>query len=181
VTAKLVRDCGGPDVESFGDPGAILSRIIPLTRPKRTNGRTAFVRHFSHNPLPIALPEGFDELSVLMSAPDAIADFVGALVAYDRVVTSAMHVFIVCQSYGIPCSLVTFEGGEAAVYGMGLKYGDYALGVGLAEVNPVVVPLDLRNFSFANIERDDRVSESKKDEIEAAVRAGLDALEATRR
>jgi hypothetical protein len=181
VTAKLVRDCGGPDVESFGDPGAILSRVIPLTRPKRTNGRTAFVRHFSHNPLPIALPEGFDELSVLMSAPDAIENFVGVLVEYDRVVTSAMHVFIVCQSYGIPCSLVTFEGGEAAVYGMGLKYGDYALGVGLAEVNPVVVPLDLRRLSFANIERDDRVSESKKDEIESAVRAGLDALEAARR
>lgn len=181
VTAQLVRDCGGPAVESFGDPGAILSRVIPLARPKRTNGRTAFVRHFSHNPLPIALPDGFDELSVLMSAPDDIAAFVGALIGYDRVVTSAMHVFIVCQSYGIPCSLVTFEGGEGSVYGSGLKYGDYTRGVGLDEVNPVVVPLDLRRFSFAAIERDDRVGDAKKDEIEDALRASLVALEDARR
>jgi hypothetical protein len=180
ITAKLVKDCGGPDVDSFGDPGAIMSRIVPLTRAKKTNGKTAFVRHFTHNSLPMRLPDHFEELSVLMSAPDKIADFLGKLVQYDRVVTSAMHVFIVCQSYGIPCSLVTFEGFEDAVHGTGLKYGDYAMGVGLETISPVAVPLDLRKFSFANIERDDVVSEAKKDEIEAAIARSLRALESHR-
>ena len=102
------------------------------------------------------------------------------LIQYDRVVTSAMHVFIVCQSYGIPCSLVTFEGFEDNVHGTGLKYGDYAMGVGLETISPSVVPLDLQKFSFASIERDDAVSEAKKDEIVDAIRRGLAALESRR-
>jgi hypothetical protein len=126
------------------------------------------------------LPENYDELSVLLSSPDKIAEFLGTLIKYDRVVTSAMHVFIVCQSYGIPCSLVTFEGFEDAVHGTGLKYGDYAMGVGLDPVSPVAVPLDLREFSFANIERDDVVGEAKKDEIIDAIKRGLAALESRR-
>ena len=175
ITAKLVKECGGPDVESFGDPGAVMSRIIPLARPKKTNGKTAFVRHFTHSGLMMRLPDNFEELSVLMSAPSTIAEFLGKLIAFDRVVTSAMHVFIVCQSYGIPCSLVTFEGSEDAVHGTGLKYGDYALGVGLETISPVSVPVDLRKFSFASIERDDTVSEAKKDEIIDAIKRGLAA------
>jgi hypothetical protein len=175
ITAKLVKECGGPDVESFGDPGAVMSRIIPLARPKKTNGKTAFVRHFTHSALTMRLPDNFEELSVLMSAPDKIAEFLGRLIEFDRVVTSAMHVFIVCQSYGIPCSLVTFEGFEDAVHGTGLKYGDYAMGVGLETISPVSVPVDLRKFSFANIERDDTVSEAKKDEIIDAIKRGLAA------
>ena len=175
ITAKLVKECGGPDVESFGDPGAVMSRIIPLVRPKKTNGKTAFVRHYTHNSLPMRLPDNFEELSVLMSSPEKIAEFLGTLIGYDRVVTSAMHVFIACQSYAIPCSLVTFEGFEDAVHGTGLKYGDYAMGVGLETISPATVPLDLRTFSFANIERDDFVSEAKKDEIIDAIKRGLAA------
>ena len=179
LTAKHVKACGGPDVESFGDPGAIMSRIYPMTRGA-TNGKTAFVRHFTHAQIPMRLPDHFEELSVLMSAPAQIADFIGTLIQYDRVVTSAMHVFIVCQSYGIPCSLVTFEGFEDNVHGTGLKYGDYAMGVGLETISPAVVPLDLLKFSFSSIERDDAVSEAKKDEIVDAIRRGLSALESRR-
>jgi hypothetical protein len=49
------------------------------------------------------------------------------------------------------------------------------LGVGLETISPVAVPLDLREFSFANIERDDVVSEAKKDEIIDAIKRGLEA------
>ena len=176
VTAKLVQDCGGPIVDSFGDPGAILSRVVPLTRGT-TNGRVAFVRHVQHARLPVAVPDDFDELSIFMSNPDAIRGFLGQLVEYDRVVTSAMHVFIACQSYGIPCSLVTFEGFEDKVHGTGIKYGDYAQGVGLESISPVTVPLDLVGFSFAAIERDDHIGEAKKDEIEDAIRRAVASLD----
>jgi hypothetical protein len=44
----------------------------------------------------------------------------------------------------------------------------------------VVVPLDLSSFSFANIERDDVVSEAKKDEIVDAIRRGIAIVESRR-
>lgn len=179
ITAQLVRDCGGPVVDSFGDPAVVLSRILPADRSV-TNGRTAFVRHFRHSKLPVLLPEGFDEFSAYMSDPAAITAFVAELNRYDRVVTSAMHVYITCQSYGIPVSLVTFAGFESMVHGTGIKYSDYSLGAGLDPVSPHVVPLDLREYSFASIERDDRVSEAKKNEVEEALRAAVTMLVAPR-
>lgn len=164
ITARVLKESGGPSVENFGDPGLALSRIIPVTRGE-TNGRIAFIRHFSHTSIPMQLPEHMDELSVLMSKPDTIADFVATLAKYDRVLTSAMHVMITCQSYGIPCGLVTFEGFEENVHGSGIKYEDYALGAGVEVMNPQVVGLDLSRQNLDNLIRDIRVGEAKKDEV----------------
>jgi len=173
ITAGVLKKSGGPDVELFGDPGIIMSRVIPVQR-KTTNGRTAFVRHFSHKQIPMVLNDNMDELDVLMSHPDAITRFVQRLNEYDNVVTSAMHVFITCQSYGIPCALVTFNGFEENVHGNGIKYADYALGAGLERVDPVAVGLNLTKVDFDNIMRADRVSEAKKDEVELAIKLGLE-------
>lgn len=82
-----------------------------------------------------------------------------------------------CQSYGIPCSLITFKGLEHTVHGTGIKYSDYALGVGLAELEPIPVDLDLTEVSFQNIRREDAISETKKDEIEAAILEGIDLFQ----
>ncbi len=164
LTAAVLRRSGGPEVTAFGDPGLVLSRIIPVER-KKTNGRTAFVRHFSHVSASVLLPSNFDELSVLMSRQEDIEKFVRKLSEYESVVTSAMHVMITCQSYGIPCALVTFEGYEENVHGSGMKYEDYALGAGVEVMNPTVVPLDLRKFDISKLIKDIRVSEEKKDEV----------------
>lgn len=175
VTADLLRRQGGPAVESFGDPGVLLSRVLPVTRGA-TNGRTALVRHFTHATLPLTLPEDWDELSVLMSHPDEIRDFVTTLAGYDAVVTSAMHVMIACHSYGIPCALIGFRGFEDAVHGTGLKYRDYALGAGLAGAwEPVAVDLDLRRTRWDDLIRPEQISADKLDEVEAAVAAGIAA------
>jgi len=173
VTAGLLRRQGGPMVESFGDPGALVSRIIPVER-ELTNGRIALVRHFTHASLPVTLPDNFDELSVLVSHPDDIRSFVTTLARYDAVVTSAMHVMIACHSYGIPCALIGFHGFEDAVHGTGIKYRDYSEGVGLTEVwEPVPVDLNLRRTSWDDLIRSARVSADKLDEIEAAVAGGV--------
>jgi hypothetical protein len=42
------------------------------------------------------------------------------------------------------------------------------------------VPLDLTAFSFASIERDDVVSEAKKDEIVDAIRRSITLVESRR-
>lgn len=172
LTAKVLRASGGAAIAEFGDPGVALSEIIAVQRGE-TNGKTALVRHFSHSAIPIQLPAHVDEISVLMSRPKDIAEFVKTLAEYDRVITSAMHVMIACQSYGIPCGLITFEGFEENVHGSGIKYADYAMGAGVEVVNPVAVALDLREQNIDNLIHDIRVSHEKKLEVLGHIRTAL--------
>lgn len=171
VTARVVRESGGPNVESFGDPGVLISRIFPVARSN--NSRVALVRHFTHKAIPLTLHPNMDELDVLISHPDDIKALVEQLNTYERVVTSAMHIFITCQSYGIPCALITFEGFEDSVHGNGIKYGDYAQGVGLDSINPVAVGLNLGRVDFDNITTDHKISDQKLDEVAMAIKTGL--------
>ena len=90
ITAKVVRQSGGPEVDSFGDPGILISRIYPMARSN--NGKVALVRHFTHKSIPITIPEGMEELDVLISHPDAIRELVQNLNSYESVVTSAIHI-----------------------------------------------------------------------------------------
>ncbi len=177
LTAAALRRSGGPRVEAFGDPGVLLSRIIPIERG-RTNGRLALVRHHSHRDLPVTLPDHVDELSVLMSRREDIEAFLRTLAGYDAVITSAMHVMTACQSYGIPCGLVTFEGFEDRVHGTGLKYEDYALGAGVEVMMPVPVGLDLGSRDLDRLIGDIRVSEATKDEVEAHLRVAVARVQA---
>lgn len=173
ITASLLAQSGGPTVESFGDPGVLLSRILPMERGE-TNGRLALVRHYTHAKAPLLLPEDIDELDVLMSHPDAIRTFVENLHEYDGVITSAMHVMIVCHSYGIPCTLINFEGFEYEVHGTGIKYKDYSLGAGLESVHePTTVRVDLRREDLRGRLSEVRISEGKLDEVENAVREAV--------
>jgi hypothetical protein len=172
ITARVVRESGGPVVGAFGDPGLLMDRLVPVERGA-TNGRIAFVRHFSHKNIPMQLPDNVDEYPVLMGRSADIAAFCATLNEYDAVVTSAMHVMIVCQSYGIPCGLVTFEGFESNVHGLGIKYEDYALGADVEVMNPHAVPLDLRRQDLHNIIRDISVGEAKKDEVESHLKAAV--------
>lgn len=172
LTAELLKQSGGPTVTSFGDPGVLLSDVYQLSRGA-TNGRVAFVRHFSHSSIPMQLPENFDEISVMRSRPQDIESFVKALLEYDQVVTSAMHVMITCQSYGIPCALVSFEGAEENVHGTGIKYEDYALGAGVEVMNPTVVPVDLRSFDYQPLVKTIQVSDAKRAEVREATHEAL--------
>jgi hypothetical protein len=175
VTARVVKESGGPTVDSFGDPGVLISRIFPVERAK-TNGRVALVRHFTHKPIPLAIDPNMDELDIFMSHPDDIKTLVEALNKYDRVVTSAMHIFITCQSYGIPCALITFVGFEDSVHGNGIKYGDYAQGAGLDSISPIAVSLDFQKVDFESLTTSHKISDSKLDEVEAAIIKGLSYL-----
>ena len=171
-TAKLLIESGGPEVTSFGDPGVVLSRILPFTRGE-TNGRIALVRHYTHVQAPVRLPENFDELSVQISHPDDVIAFIEKLNEYESVVTSAMHVMITCQSYGIPCALIVFKGFEEYVHGTGIKYSDYALGAGLPVMDPIAINPKLDMAEIEPITFTYKVSESKIDEVEVAIRESL--------
>lgn len=171
-TADLLVKSGGPKVESFGDPGVVLAKILPLAR-STTNGRVALVRHHTHLQAPVILPNNFDELSVLLSHPDDIVSFIKKLNDYDSVVTSAMHVLITCQSYGIPCALVVFKGFEEYVHGDGIKYIDYALGANVKAISPTPINPKLDWSEISPLIETITVSDSKIAEVEAAIREGL--------
>jgi len=171
-TADLLVKSGGPKIESFGDPGIVLSKILPLTRGK-TNGKVALVRHHTHLQAPVILPSNFDELSVLLSHPDDIVSFIKKLNEYDSVVTSAMHVLITCHSYGIPCALVVFKGFEEYVHGDGIKYLDYALGAGVKAISPTPINPKLDWKEIKPLLETIQVSGSKIAEVEAAIKEGL--------
>lgn len=171
-TADLLVQSGGPKIENFGDPGVVLSKILPLTRGK-TNGKVALVRHHTHLQAPVILPNNFDELSVLLSHPDDIVSFIKKLNEYDSVVTSAMHVLITCHSYGIPCALVVFKGFEDYVHGDGIKYLDYALGAGVKAISPTPINPKLDWKEIKPLLETIQVSGSKIAEVEAAIKEGL--------
>ena len=171
-TADLIVQSGGPKIENFGDPGVVLSRILPLTRGA-TNGRIALVRHYTHLQAPVKLPENFDELSVQLSHPEEIVTFIETLMEYESVVTSAMHVLITCQSYGIPCALVVFKGFEEYVHGDGIKYIDYALGADVKAISPTPINPKLDWREIEPITETIKVPELKISEVEMAIKEGL--------
>ena len=173
VTASLLQERGGRAVESFGDPAVLLRRILPNTRGE-TNGRLLLVRHFTHANLPVTMPDDMDEADVLASAPEQHAALMAKLHEYDGVVTSAMHVMIACHSYGIPVTLIGFEGFEASVSGSGMKYRDYSLGAALERVwEPTPVALNLTKSDLRSRLDREFVTDAKLDEVDMAVRAAV--------
>ena len=172
LTAGALKASKGPEVTAFGDPGIVISKIFPVKRNK-TNGRGVLVRHFSHSSANLKLPSKVDELSVMMSRPQDIEDFVHKLNEYDYVITSAMHVMITCHSYGIPCALVTFEGYEENVHGSGIKYEDYALGAGVEVMNPVVLQTDLSKTNLKKLTKTIKVSSKKIKEVESHIKQAI--------
>lgn len=177
ITAQQIKEAGGPDVTSFGDPGVLMPRLMPIAR-SATNGRIALVRHYAHRKLFVRLPDTMDEHSLMMSGAEIIEALITTLMGYDAVITSAMHIYIICQSYGIPCALVTFASGEDMVAGDGTKYIDYARGAGVPEAAPAVIDLDLRNRDFDNLITDHVVSQSKMNEVETALKTALEVYDA---
>ncbi|GAA2986456.1 hypothetical protein JOD63_002273 [Microbacterium terrae] len=173
LTAALLRDRGGRTVDSFGDPALLLRRLIPVDRPA-SNGRLLLVRHFTHANLPVTLPDDMDEESVYRSSPADHSAFLAKLNEYDGVVTSAMHVMIACHSYGIPVTLIGFRGFEDTVSGSGMKYRDYSEGAALERNwEPVPMALNLGKADLRSRLEREYVSDTKLDEVEAAVRAAV--------
>ena len=106
---------------------------------------------------------------MLRSHSAQIEELLIGLNHYEAVVTSAMHVFIVCQSYGIPVALVTFKGFEESVHGDGIKYIDYCEGAGVPTVTPNSIPLDLRKLSLENLMTNEKIGDEKLNEVEISL------------
>lgn len=164
-TAMAVRRSGGKPPELLGDPAILMRRLFPLElRPQ--SGRVALVRHLVHRKLDLKLPENVDEIGINASLPGEVEKFLLTMASKEYVITSALHCFIVCQSLGIPCGLVTFAGAETAVYGDGTKYLDYLEGTGQRGRLPDVLPTDLRSINLSSVVSLERIADGQLDDVE---------------
>lgn len=165
-TADRVRASGGVAPDVFGDLGIVMSKVYPRQRtPEIMTKSVGLVRHIRHRGMDLKLPSYVEEYSIWSARPAALEALVDFVITKDYVMTSAMHCYIVCHSYGIPCALVTFEGAEDVVPGDGIKYRDYHGGVGLRERLPDIVPADLRAIDLQQWVSDERVRQDRIEEI----------------
>lgn len=163
-TGFIVESSGGSDPGMYGDPAILLPKLFIPEGVAKT-GKVGLIRHFTHLPLELSLPSQVEEVSIFASSPSEIEAFIRKLHEFDYVVSSAMHGFIVCQAYGIPCALVTFEGGEGSVHGDGLKYGDYFEGIGQPASAPAVLPRDLTDVQLQDFVLDQPISAAQVESL----------------
>ena len=171
-TAKAIARCGGKPPELFGDPGILLPLLLPGKRDPK--GKVGFITHHKHSSLQVRLRSYFERIDVMQSRAPDIERFVRKLLGCDCVITSAMHPFIVCQAYGIPCGLINFR--NEPVHGDGIKYKDYLLGVDLPYKAPTIVPTDLSHLDVHNFVRDDRVDSEIQKRVYTALHSALEYL-----
>lgn len=167
ITRDRVLECGGECPEIYGDPAIILPLLYQPSEEVKAQKKNEYllVRHFTHKDIKVNLPANFDEESILVSSPKKIENFIDTLHQYRAVITSAMHCYILCQAYGIPVVLVTFEDLKNAVHGDGMKYQDYMLGAGVPVKEVEVISSDLHNLSVENIISNDKISREKMESL----------------
>lgn len=137
ISSAIVKKTTGCAPAFQGDPGLLLRRLISKPRPPIPNGRVALVRHYAHRELHLPLPPNWDELDVRVAHPDMIEELVTRLLQYSLVVTSSLHIVILCVSYGIPFTLVSWS--QKKMSGDGMKYSDFSQSLGLGRLEPKAV------------------------------------------
>jgi hypothetical protein len=118
-----------------------------------------------------------DEFSVLCSSQVEIESLIRSLIDYELIITSAMHIEIVCHSYGIPCLLVNFEDAADTIHGDGIKYDDYYTGAGLAPKNRLMLSNNLTNVDFEGHLRPDRVAQEKIDQVHSNILGAIELFD----
>lgn len=158
-TRDLIMRLGGPKVDVLGDMGFILRKIY-TPKFKEKDIELLFVRHITHQGVPLILPEYAVEHLIDASDPTSIQNFLDVIVSSRKVITSAMHCYIACKSYGVPCALVDFKDSKVNLFGDGIKYRDASEGAGLRSLSPFPMGLNMAKFNFDNIMDEEVVSEN---------------------
>lgn len=141
-SAERIRQLGGPNIEVFGDPGFLLPLVYQPCKNVRKQIEVLVVRHINHRHYALPITEGIAERSILAAKPEKIESFIDDICKAKLVVTSAMHCFITCVAYGVPCVLFKPENDEIPVPGDGVKYRDTLAGVGMPEISPTKLAID---------------------------------------
>jgi hypothetical protein len=128
-TAKALIKSGGVAPKLFGDPAIIMPQLFKSD--KKAGSDYGLVRHFIHHDCDIRIEAGIREINILLSSRSDIENFIDQLHECKAIITTSLHVVILCVSYGIPCRLISIDEKDKGVHGDGVKYGDFYEGVNL--------------------------------------------------
>ena len=116
----------------MGDPGLLLSKFYPRTKPSNPKYEVGFILHYKHQNLAdnnelnlIAGISNFRCRQIDVKTSD-YKSFVNEILDCKTIVSTSLHGLIVADSYGIPniwLQLRTFKLGE-------FKFKDYYSGIG---------------------------------------------------
>lgn len=134
VRGPLTADVIGLSEATFGDPGLLISDIVPPSTP---TDRVGVLLHHSKQPSPwlSELVEKESDRFVLIPAVDD--DYLGVIrqiSSCSHIFSSSLHGLIVADSYGIPNTWLDPDGNHDFPR---FKFRDYAAGV----VRPLGMPL----------------------------------------
>lgn len=135
--------------EIYGDP----AMLIPLFfRPRITQPEcpALVVPHFKHDSLLYKL-SGLDYLDIRVANIADIEAVINKICSARTVLTSSLHVFIICVAYHVPVTVFQLEG--VSIGGDNVKFSDFCLGVGLEPVPIHTIPRLTEDTARELIER----------------------------
>lgn len=139
LTNKVAKDSLGINVSNMGDLGFLIARYY-RGKSGFSRNKVLFAPHINHIHWANNLSCKYPVLNIHSSHPSHIEHIIDQLLSSDLVITSAMHILITCQSYGVPCILVNLnEISGDIVPGDGVKYIDAQEGIGLPALLPRVI------------------------------------------
>lgn len=128
VRGYITREALPPSARSADmpccDPGFFMRQLY---RPRINKAASArlLIPHINHHGLfsPMDCDE-FELLSARMCRPADIEGLIDRIASAQEVVTSAMHIFVMCCTFGVRCALVKPLAADVGVPGDGVKYRD---------------------------------------------------------
>jgi pyruvyltransferase len=120
ITATHLRRAGIPTPPIYGDPLFFLPLLFETHRFFEAN---ILIPHMNDKGLEARARSQYSNLHIIDIRQDPIKTL-DAISSANFVVTSSLHVAIVCDVYGVPCELHIAPGESE------LKYCDYLLGTG---------------------------------------------------
>ena len=172
-TSEALLKSGGKRVDIFGDPGILMSRIFKPKPFKQTRYRYGFVRHYIHQNVPISFSNDIEDLNIMMSSPADLENFIARLCSYEAVLTTSLHVIILCHAYKIPCRLVSLAGEINGVHGNGIKYKDFYHGAGIKYLEHACIGSSLTGSDFECLADNTFAPDYYGDELTNSFRAQL--------
>jgi len=130
ITRARLLSQGTECPEVYGDP----AMLIPLFyQPKSMISKSSILvaPHIKHDFL-LNVYSDFDYLNVSVSNIADIEKCLDKICSANNVVTSSLHVFIICVAYGIPVTI--FQLDEFSIGGDNIKFDDFCYGVGMEPV-----------------------------------------------
>jgi hypothetical protein len=123
------------------DPGFFLGHVYRPGAPK-VPGRRLLVPHINHYGQFGAIDrEDFDLVDARRCRAADVEALIDEIAGATEVVTSAMHIFVTCCVFGVPCALIKPQHAGTGISGDGIKYRDCMSPVLAEDFRPTVIDM----------------------------------------